>query len=86
MQLNRMAMDRLKQALGLQITDNQLIALLRRDMNTADPAHQAYGKEGSYELGPYLEPSPDRDDVDDLAALMQQNQGRLLIPYKYRNN
>ena len=33
----RMAMDKLKQALGMQITDDQLMALLRRDMDNADP-------------------------------------------------
>lgn len=32
-----MAMDKLKQALGMQITDDQLMALLRRDMDIADP-------------------------------------------------
>ena len=68
-------MDKLKQVFGLQITDKELIELLRRDMNTADPAHQAYGKEGSYELGEYFTSAPDSGDLDDLAEIIQQTQG-----------
>ena len=39
----RMAMDKLKQMLGMQITDEQLLALLRRDMEIADPGDDTYG-------------------------------------------
>ena len=61
----RMAMDKLKQALGTQITDDQLMALLRGDMETADPGGEAYGMQRSKPI--FQDESEYLDIIDDIA-------------------
>lgn len=65
----RMAMDKLKQALGLQITDEQLLQLLKNDYENIDIGNDA-------QLFSYFEPSPDSGDLQDYADLVQDLQGR----------
>lgn len=64
-----MAMDKLKQALGLQITDEQLLRLLKDDYENMDIGNDQH-------LVPYLEPSPGSGDLQDYADLVQELQGR----------
>ena len=64
----RMAMDKLKQALGLEITDKQLLQILKDDADWADIGNDDH-------LFPYFEPSPDSGDLDDLAGVVQEMQG-----------
>ena len=69
----RMAMDKLKQALGMQITDDQLMALMRRDMAAADPGGEAYGSQRSQPIFGDLAEYP----ADEIAEAMQAGQGSL---------
>tara|TARA_A200000113_G_scaffold40733_1_gene33176 strand:+ start:996 stop:1211 length:216 start_codon:yes stop_codon:yes gene_type:complete len=65
----RMAMNKLKQALGLEITDEQLLQILKNDADNADIGNDQH-------LVPYFEPSPDSGDLQDYADLVQELQGR----------
>ena len=70
----RMAMNKLKQAFGLQITDDELIALLRRDMDEADPIHDWYGPE--HELESDLYEIPNAEDLDFYAEVIESEGDR----------
>tara|TARA_A100001011_G_scaffold395749_1_gene491671 strand:- start:1237 stop:1503 length:267 start_codon:yes stop_codon:yes gene_type:complete len=86
-----MAMEKLRQIIGMPISDEQLMDLLRDDFDTADPGY-VYNHEAR-ELGynpdlqehlkyeNYLELPPDEGDFDDLQEIIQQNQGGLLKAY-----
>lgn len=65
----RMAMNKLKQALGLEITDEQLLQILKNDADNADIGNDEH-------LFPYFQPSPDSGDLQDYADLVQELQGR----------
>ena len=67
----RMAMDKLKQMLGMEISDAQLMALLRRDMAAADPGGEAYGSQRSQPIFEDLAEYP----AEEIAESVQMMQG-----------
>ena len=78
----RMAMDKLKQALGLQITDEQLLKILKDDKEYMNPGNdEQWEDELSYHnqyIEPYFTHKPDAGDLDDYAELVQETQGGLM--------
>ena len=72
----RMAMDKIKQALGIQISDAQLLDLLRGDMEASDPGGEAYGAYGDLRAQPIFE-DLDEYPADEIAEAVQQMQGGL---------
>jgi pyruvate dehydrogenase complex dehydrogenase (E1) component len=86
-----MAMEKLRQIIGVPISDEQLMYLLRDDFDTADPGY-VYNHEAR-ELGyhpdlqehlkreSYLELPPYEGDLNDLQEIIQQNQGGLFKAY-----
>ena len=69
----RMAMDKLKQALGMQITDDQLMALLRRDMDNADPFYD-YAYADDYLADTKVDPMTNRLYSDNIARDPYQSE------------